>query len=74
LKISLEVNYLVGTAPLPLKGNYSGGNFNSPSETIAVDFKDAKVDFTGLEFSIGLIFSGGNGAGGKGVRGRGRKR
>jgi hypothetical protein len=74
LKISLEVNYLVGTAALPLKGSYSGGNFNSPSETIPVDFRDAKVDFTGLEFSFGLIFSGGNGGGAKGARGRGRKR
>jgi hypothetical protein len=29
-----------------------------------VDYKDAKVDFTGLEFSIGIIFTG-NGGGGK---------
>ncbi len=75
VKVSLEVNYLMGTAPFPLKGSYSGGVFNGTSETITADFKDAKVDFTGLEFSIGLIFSGGGGAGGKGPpRGKGRKR
>jgi len=56
--ISLESNYLMGAAKFPLIGNYTGGSLNDPLETIAVDYKDAKVDFTGFEFSIGIIFSG----------------
>ncbi len=56
--ISLESNYLMGSAKFPLTGNYTGGTLNDPLETIAVDYKDAKVDFTGFEFSIGIIFSG----------------
>ncbi len=56
--ISLESNYLMGTAKFPLTGSYTGGSFNEPLETIPVDYKDAKIDFTGFEFSIGIIFSG----------------
>jgi hypothetical protein len=56
--ISIETNYLMGSAKIPMTGNYTGGSINSLLETIPVDYKDAKVDFTGLEFSIGIIFSG----------------
>ncbi len=56
--ISLETNYLMGSAKFPLTGSYTGGTMTDPLETISVDYKDAKVDFTGLEFSIGIIFSG----------------
>jgi hypothetical protein len=56
--ISLESNYLVGSAKFPLIGSYMGGTNLIPLETIPVDYKDAKVDFTGLEFSIGIIFTG----------------
>lgn len=56
--ISIETNYLMGSAKIPITGNYTGGSINSPLETLPVDYKDAKVDFTGLEFSIGIIFSG----------------
>jgi hypothetical protein len=54
--ISLETNYLMGNAKFPLTGSYSGGT--NSIETIAFEYPDAKVDFTGLEFSIGVIFSG----------------
>ena len=58
--VSLETNYLIGEAKFPLTGTYTGGN--GSFETRAVDYTDAKIDFTGLEFSVGLIFSsGGNG-------------
>lgn len=56
--ISLETNYLMGSAKFPLTGSYTGGTMTNPLETVPVDYKDAKVDFTGLEFSIGIIFSG----------------
>ncbi len=62
--ISLETNYLMGSSKIPLTGNYIGGNIVGPLQTLPVDYKAAKVDFTGLEFSIGLIFTG-NGGGGK---------
>lgn len=56
--ISLETNYLMGSAKIPMTGNYTGGSLNGSLQTLPVDYKDAKVDFTGLEFSIGIIFSG----------------
>lgn len=54
--ISLEANYLMGTAKFPLTGNYTGGS--TSLETKPIDFADAKIDFTGFEISIGVIFSG----------------
>jgi hypothetical protein len=53
--ISIETNYLVGQSKMPLSGSYSGGS--TSIETKPVDYKDAKVDFSGLEFSIGLLFN-----------------
>lgn len=59
--ISFEVNYLMGSSKIPLKGNYIGGTLAGPLQNSPVDYKDAKVDFTGLEFSIGLILTGNSG-------------
>lgn len=59
--ISFEANYLMGTAKFPLSGNYVGGTMAGGLQTVAVDYKDAKVDFTGFEFSVGIIFTGGGG-------------
>jgi hypothetical protein len=53
--ISVEANYLIGESALPLTGTYTGGGPNA-LETISVDYNNAKIDFTGMEFSIGLIF------------------
>ena len=58
--VSIETNYLVGQSKLPLTGSYSGGS--STISTVPVDYKDAKIDFSGLEFSIGLMFSSGGGS------------
>lgn len=66
--VSIETNYLVGQSNLPLKGSYTGGNDILETKTVA--YPDAKIDLTGLEFSIGLIFSSGGGGGG----GRPKKR
>jgi hypothetical protein len=57
--VSIETNYLVGQSKLPLSGSYSGGN--NSIETKSVDYKDAKIDFSGLEFSLGLTFNSGGG-------------
>ncbi len=56
--VSLEAKYLVGEARFPMTGSFTGGN--TTLETRPADFLDAKIDFTGLEISIGLIFSAGN--------------
>lgn len=60
LGISLETNYLVGEAKLPITGNYTGSN-SSGLVTADVDYNTAKVDFRGLEFSIGVTMSSGGG-------------
>lgn len=54
--ISIETNYLMGHAKFPLTGSYTGGT--NSIDTLPLDYPNAKVDFTGLEFSIGIIFSG----------------
>jgi hypothetical protein len=59
--VSIEVNYLMGQSALPLTGSYTGGN--SILETRSAEYADAKIDLTGLEFSIGLIFGSGQGGG-----------
>jgi hypothetical protein len=56
--ISIESNYLVGQSKLPMKGSYSGGTLAGTNETLPIDFSKAKVDFTGYEFSIGVLFTG----------------
>jgi len=55
--ISLETNYLMGESKFPLTGSYTGGG-PDPLETVTAseEFKNGKIDFTGLEFSIGVIF------------------
>jgi len=52
--VSLEVNYLAGGSALPLTGSYTGGPIAGPLQTKDVSYDDAKVDFTGLEVSIGV--------------------
>jgi hypothetical protein len=61
--VSFETNYLIGQSKLPIKGSYTGGDSGSTFSEVDVkdSFKDAKVDFTGLEFSISLIFDTGAG-------------
>lgn len=60
--ISFECNYLVGHSNFPLNGSYTGGS--NTLETKQVSYPDAKIDLTGLEFSIGVIFTSGGQQGG----------
>lgn len=53
--VSLECNYLIGSSALPLKGTYAGGTLGGTNQTRTVDYDEAKVDFSGLEFSIGVF-------------------
>jgi hypothetical protein len=59
--VSLEVNYLMGASKLPLTGTYTGGTLGGTNETKNASFDDAKVDFTGLEVSIGVFMLSNNG-------------
>lgn len=61
--ISLETNYLIGESKFPLTGSYIGGT--SSLETKPIDFADARIDFTGLEFSIGVFYNSGSAPGRK---------
>jgi hypothetical protein len=61
LGISLETNYLMGDSKFPLRGSYVGGT--TLLETKQVEYADAKIDLTGLEFSIGVIFDSGQSSG-----------
>jgi len=54
--LSLEANYFIGDADIGLKGEYTGGPMSGPLETRSVDYQDSKVDFTGLEISLGILF------------------
>jgi len=56
--ISLEVNYLAGTSPIPIKGNYSGLDSEDNFISEPADFKKAKIDLTGIEFSIAILMRG----------------
>ncbi len=62
LGISLETNYLVGDSKFPIKGSFIGSDGVATTETVlSDDYQNAKIDFTGYEFSIGLIFNSGSG-------------
>lgn len=55
--LSFEANYFIGGADFPLSGSYTGGTMAGPLETKPIDLKDARLDFTGLEISIGVIIT-----------------
>lgn len=55
--ISLEGNYFIGDAPFEMTGEYTGGNESGPLVTRPIDWQDSKIDFTGLEISIGVIIT-----------------
>lgn len=59
--ISLETNYMAGASKFPIKGSYTGVDSNNEVLTESFDYTDAKMDLTGLEFSIGVIISSGGG-------------
>ena len=57
--LSFGANYYIGGSDLNLRGSVTGGTEANGIKTVAVDFPDSKLDYTGLEISIGVIFSGG---------------
>ena len=59
--VSFESNYLMGQSKFPIEGSYTGGT--TTTQTVDVTYADSKMDFTGLEFSISLLFDTGGGPG-----------
>ncbi len=57
--VTLGANYYIGGAKLNLQGIVKGVDVNGVITTSDVDFRDAKLDYTGLEISVGLLFSSG---------------
>jgi hypothetical protein len=56
--LSFEAYYLAGSAPLDMRGKYRGvPQSGDPVNEVTVEFAEAQLDFTGYEFSIGVLFS-----------------
>jgi hypothetical protein len=56
--LSFETNYLMGASKIPLKGHFIGADGNGTVSITQIDEPNAKVDLTGLEFSIGILLYG----------------
>ena len=57
--LSLGANYYIGGSDMNLRGSVTGGSETISIRTVAVDYPNSKLDYTGLEISIGVIFTGG---------------
>ena len=51
------MNYYIGSSPVRFKGTYIGGSVNDGLEVVPADYPDSKLDFTGMEFTLGVLFS-----------------
>jgi len=57
--ITLGANYYIGGSKLNLKGTVKGVDTRGFITNSSIDFSDATLDYTGLEISVGLLFSSG---------------
>ena len=57
--VTLGANYYVGGANLNLQGAVKAVDVNGIITDNSINFRDAKLDYTGLEISVGLLFSSG---------------
>ncbi len=57
--ITLGANYYIGGSNLNLKGTVKGVDINGNLSVTDVDLSEARLDYTGLEISVGLLFSSG---------------
>lgn len=55
--ITLEGNYLMGNAKFPLSGAYRAVDSSGDIQNININYEQARIDFTGLEISLGVVFS-----------------
>ncbi|MEN8249242.1 MAG: hypothetical protein ABFS32_09950, partial [Bacteroidota bacterium] len=56
--VSVGATYFIGGSDMNLRGSYSGGSVSSGIETVDIQYSDSRIDYTGLEISIGVIFMG----------------
>jgi len=56
--LSLEANYFIGDAPFEMTGSYTASNEAGPPVTSPINWQDTRIDYTGLEISIGILFGG----------------
>jgi len=56
--ITLGANYFIGGATLNLKGTYVGGSNGTLEPTKDVFYEGSRLDFTGWEISLGVLFGG----------------
>jgi hypothetical protein len=54
--INFEVNYLSGGSDLNFRGSVIGGTLPDGIEEESIVFPDARLDFTGWEITIGVLF------------------
>jgi hypothetical protein len=54
---NFEVNYLSGGSDLNYRGYVTGGSFPNLIETEYVAYENARLDFTGWEITIGILFN-----------------
>lgn len=55
--ISFGANYYLGGSDVSFKGSLSGGNASGGLVTESFNYPDSRLDYTGLEISVGVIFS-----------------
>lgn len=55
--VSIGANYYIGGSKLNLRGPVTGATTQLGVISTELDFPDARLDYTGLEISVGIIFS-----------------
>jgi len=55
--MNFEVNYLSGGSDLNYRGSVIGGNLESGISEIPLEYPDARLDFTGWEITIGVLYN-----------------
>lgn len=56
--VSLGANYFIGGADINLRGPVTAATYDGQLATTELNFDESRLDYTGLEISIGVLFSG----------------
>ncbi len=57
--VTVGANYYIGGSKLNLRGSVKGVDTNGQQQETNIDWPNAKLDYTGFEISLGLLFSSG---------------
>jgi hypothetical protein len=55
--MNFEVNYLNGGAPVNFRGEYTGWDPVLGLQKVNKEYPDSRLDFTGMEITIGILFN-----------------